>query len=166
MAYLLRQDHPCGGRIALPLVLGDTGPSDGLCAVYGLLALSWTSWPVRAFSLGRPFFRNGAYLVGIMNHYFGWPVVVTLPLHLVRGRALHLASGARDQVEGVYFAMVTLVIPSLFSRSSWPPALRRIARNDHIHPLRRRVVFHVLYLIHFCLPFALRRIIGRTMALS
>jgi branched-chain amino acid transport system permease protein len=88
-------------------------------AVFALLALSWdlaaTSGMV---SLGQAlFFGVGAYIAGVLNHYFNWPIVVTLPLATIGGGllcTLFLLPVLR--LRGIYFAMVTLVLPLMIER--------------------------------------------------
>jgi branched-chain amino acid transport system permease protein len=69
-------------------------------------------------SLGQAlFFGTGAYLAGNMNHYFGWPPYVTLPLATIFGGlfcTLFLVPVLR--LRGIYFSMVTLVLPLMLVR--------------------------------------------------
>jgi branched-chain amino acid transport system permease protein len=83
----------------------------------GLLALSWELLAsCGLFSLGQAlFFGLGAYLAGSMNFYLHLPIVVTIPAATLLGGvlgALLLAPVVR--LRGVYFAMVTLMLPILF----------------------------------------------------
>jgi branched-chain amino acid transport system permease protein len=88
-------------------------------SVFALLALSWdlaaTSGMV---SLGQAlFFGVGAYIAGILNHYFQWPIIITLPVATVGGGMLctmFLLPVLR--LRGIYFAMVTLVLPLMLER--------------------------------------------------
>jgi branched-chain amino acid transport system permease protein len=69
-------------------------------------------------SLGQAlFFGTGAYLAGNMNHYFGWPPYVTIPLATIFGGllcTLFLVPVLR--LRGIYFSMVTLVVPLMLVR--------------------------------------------------
>ena len=90
-----------------------------ITAIYGLLAVSWDLLASTGLiSLGQAlFFGLGAYLAGAMNYYFHWPFWVTLPLASVGGgllSALLLAPVLR--LRGIYFAMVTLVLPLVLVR--------------------------------------------------
>jgi branched-chain amino acid transport system permease protein len=88
-------------------------------AVFGMLALSW-DWLASCglISLGQAlFFGVGAYLTGAMNHYWGWPIWLTIPTATVAGGllcAMLLAPVLR--LRGIYFAMVTLVMPLILVR--------------------------------------------------
>jgi branched-chain amino acid transport system permease protein len=69
-------------------------------------------------SLGHAlFFGMGAYVAGILDHYAGMPIWVTIPVATVCGGALctiFLLPVLR--LRGVYFSMVTLVLPLMFER--------------------------------------------------
>jgi branched-chain amino acid transport system permease protein len=87
--------------------------------VIGLLALSWDLLAsCGLFSLGQSlFFGVGAYLAGVMDHYLNLPIWITLPVATVAGGAIcavMLAPVVR--LRGVYFAMVTLMLPILFKK--------------------------------------------------
>lgn len=87
--------------------------------IVGLLAMSWDLLAsCGLFSLGQSlFFGVGAYLAGAMSKYLGLPVWVTLPSASLLGGALCavlLAPVVR--LRGVYFAMVTLMLPILFKQ--------------------------------------------------
>lgn len=88
-------------------------------AVYGLLALSWDFLAACGlFSLGQAlFFGVGAYLAGAMNYYLQWPVLITLPAATLGGALFcTLLLSPVMRLRGVYFAMITLILPMLFSR--------------------------------------------------
>ena len=69
-------------------------------------------------SLGQAlFFGAGAYGAGALGHYFDMPTWLTIPLATVLGGAfctILLLPVLR--LRGVYFAMVTLVLPMMFER--------------------------------------------------
>jgi branched-chain amino acid transport system permease protein len=88
-------------------------------SVFALLAISWDILAQSGMvSLGQAlFFGTGAYLAGNMNHYFGWPPYVTLPLATIFGGllcSLFLLPVLR--LRGIYFSMVTLVLPLMLVR--------------------------------------------------
>lgn len=88
-------------------------------SVFALLAISWDILAQSGMvSLGQAlFFGIGAYLAGTMNHYWGWPPHVTLPLATIFGgliSTLFLIPVLR--LRGIYFSMVTLVLPLMLVR--------------------------------------------------
>ena len=88
------------------------------CAI-ALLALSWDLLAsVGLISLGQAlFFGVGAYLTGFLNHRFGWPPFLTIPLGTLGGAficTVLLLPVLR--LRGVYFAIVTLTFPLLLTR--------------------------------------------------
>ena len=88
-------------------------------SVFGLLAVSWDLlFSTGLICLGQAlFFGVGAYLSGVLDQYLGLPVWVSIPLATVGGGlicALLLAPVLR--LRGVYFAMVTLVLPLMLVR--------------------------------------------------
>ena len=117
---LLPRVIPVGLLLALPLILsGYWGKVLVYACMYGLLALSWDFLAsCGLFSLGQAlFFGIGAYIAGIMNHYFHLPPLITLPLATIGGgliSALLLSPVMR--LRGVYFAMVTLMLPLLLMK--------------------------------------------------
>ena len=88
-------------------------------SVFALLAISWDILAQSGMiSLGQAlFFGTGAYLAGIMNHYWGWPPVVTIPLATIFGGLLcTLLLTPVLRLRGIYFSMVTLVLPLMLVR--------------------------------------------------
>jgi branched-chain amino acid transport system permease protein len=88
-------------------------------SVFALLAISWDILAQSGMvSLGQAlFFGTGAYLAGNMNHYLGWPPYVTIPLATIFGGVfctLFLLPVLR--LRGIYFSMVTLVLPLMLVR--------------------------------------------------
>jgi branched-chain amino acid transport system permease protein len=89
-------------------------------AVFALLAMSWDFLVgVGMVSLGQAlFFGVGAYCAGALNHYARLPVWLTIPLATVLGAALcTLILLPVLRLRGIYFAMVTLVIPLMLERA-------------------------------------------------
>ncbi len=87
--------------------------------IFALLAMSWDFLvSVGMVSLGQAlFFGVGGYLAGILDRYAGMPVWLTIPLATVLGGficTIFLLPVIR--LRGVYFSMVTLVIPLMVER--------------------------------------------------
>lgn len=87
--------------------------------VFGLLAISWDLLAQAGMiSLGQAlFFGTGAYIAGVMNHYFGISPFLTLPIATVLGGilcTLFLLPVLR--LRGIYFSMVTLILPLMLVR--------------------------------------------------
>ena len=88
-------------------------------AVFALLAMSWDFIAaVGMVSLGQAlFFGMGAYTTGVLNHHAGLPIWLSIPLATVIGgfiSAILLLPVIR--LRGVYFSMVTLVLPLMIER--------------------------------------------------
>lgn len=106
--------------LLLPLVAsGYHGKVIVHACVVGLLALSWELMACCGlFSLGQAlFFGVGAYLAGAMDKYLHFPIWATIPLATVIGGALcAMLLSPVVRLRGVYFAMVTLMLPILFKQ--------------------------------------------------
>jgi branched-chain amino acid transport system permease protein len=88
-------------------------------AVFALLAISWDILAQSGMvSLGQAlFFGTGAYLAGNMNHYWGWPPYVTIPLATIFGGLICTVLLIPVlRLRGIYFSMVTLVLPLMLVR--------------------------------------------------
>jgi branched-chain amino acid transport system permease protein len=88
-------------------------------SVFALLAISWDILAQTGMiSLGQAlFFGAGAYLAGIMNHYWGWPPYITIPLATIFGGLLCTALLIPVlRLRGIFFSMVTLVLPLMLVR--------------------------------------------------
>ncbi len=88
-------------------------------SVFALLAISWDIMAQTGMiSLGQAlFFGTGAYLSGIMNHYWGWPPYITIPLATIFGGLLCTAFLIPVlRLRGIFFSMVTLVLPLMLVR--------------------------------------------------
>ena len=88
-------------------------------AVFALLAISWDILAQSSMvSLGQAlFFGMGAYSAGVLNHYFGLSPFITIPLATILGGficTVLLLPVLR--LRGIYFAMVTLIIPLMLVR--------------------------------------------------
>jgi branched-chain amino acid transport system permease protein len=87
--------------------------------VYALLAISWDMLiSAGLVSLGQSLFYGiGSYIAGALNHYWGWSPVFTIPVATVVGGficTVMLLPVLR--LRGIYFAMVTLVLPLMLLR--------------------------------------------------
>jgi len=106
--------------LTLPLILGIYWQKVLLSvAVIALLAISWDILAQTGMiSLGQAlFFGMGAYASGIINYYLGWHPLIAIPLATVGGGAictLFLLPVLR--LRGIYFSMVTLIIPLMLVR--------------------------------------------------
>jgi len=88
-------------------------------AMIGILSISWDLLVSTGLvSLGQAlFFGVGAYIAGALNHLWGWPYWVTIPVATVGGGLLcTLALVPVLRLRGIYFAMVTLVLPLVLVR--------------------------------------------------
>lgn len=88
-------------------------------AVYALLAISWDLLiSAGLVSLGQSLFYGvGSYLAGALNYYWGWSPLFTIPVATVFGGALCTVLLLPVlRLRGIYFAMVTLVLPLMISR--------------------------------------------------
>lgn len=88
-------------------------------AVFALLALSWDLLVCTGMvSLGQAlFFGMGAYLTGILNHYFHWPLYLSLPVSTLAGGFLStILLLPVLRLRGIYFSMITLVLPLMLVR--------------------------------------------------
>lgn len=111
---------PLAAFILLPLLLGPYWQRVLLSvAVFALLAISWDILAQSGMiSLGQAlFFGMGAYCSGIMNHYWGLSPLLTIPLAAVAGGVIcTLLLLPVLRLRGVYFSMVTLIIPLMLER--------------------------------------------------
>ncbi len=88
-------------------------------SVVGLLALSWDLLACCGlFSLGQSlFFGVGAYMAGMMDYYLHLSIWIGLPLATLSGGAIcSILLAPVVRLKGVYFAMVTLMLPLLFRK--------------------------------------------------
>ena len=111
---------PLVGFLVLPLLLGIYWQRVLLSvAVFGLLAISWDIMAQSGMiSLGQAlFFGMGAYCAGVMNHYWGLPALVTLPVATILGGLICTVLLLPVlRLRGIYFSMVTLILPLMLVR--------------------------------------------------
>ena len=106
------------GILSLPLVLDDYWTKVlVITCVISILAMSWDFIASAGmFSLGQAlFFGMGGYTAGVLNYYFGVPPIITIPVATFVGAILSsLLLFPVLRLRGVYFAMVTFVLPLIF----------------------------------------------------
>jgi len=106
--------------LALPLLLGVYWQKVLLSvAVFALLAISWDILAQTGMiSLGQAlFFGLGAYFAGVLNHYWGFPPFLTIPIAtLLGGLTSTLLLLPVLRLRGIYFSMVTLIVPLMLVR--------------------------------------------------
>ncbi len=106
--------------LILPLILGFYWQKVLLSvAVIALLAISWDILAQTGMiSLGQAlFFGMGAYASGIINYYLGWHPLIAIPLASVIGGVICTAFLLPVlRLRGIYFSMVTLIIPLMLVR--------------------------------------------------
>jgi len=86
---------------------------------FAMLAVSWDFLSsCGMLSLGQAlFFGLGSFVAGSLNHYLNLPVYVTIPAATVIGSILSTAILLPViRLRGVYFAMVTLILPLMLMR--------------------------------------------------
>jgi branched-chain amino acid transport system permease protein len=89
-------------------------------AVFAIMAMSWDFLvSVGMVSLGQAFFFGlGAYAAGSLDHYFKLPLWLTIPIATVCGAGLAtIVLLPVLRLRGIYFAMVTLVLPLMLERT-------------------------------------------------
>jgi branched-chain amino acid transport system permease protein len=87
--------------------------------MFALLAISWDVLASTGMvSLGQAlFFGVGAYIAGTLNHYLGLDPWLTIPIATVGGGVIcTLILLPVMRLRGIYFAMVTLILPLMIER--------------------------------------------------
>lgn len=111
---------PVIGLLVLPMVLPLYWQKVLIAtSIFALLAMSWDFLAsVGMVSLGQAlFFGVGAYCSGSLDHYAGLPLWLTIPLATVLGGAIcTVVLLPVLRLRGIYFSMVTLVMPLMFER--------------------------------------------------
>jgi len=111
---------PIIGFLVLPLILGVYWQKVLLSvAGFALLAISWDILAQTGMiSLGQAlFFGMGAYASGVINYYLGWHPLIAIPLASVIGGLICTAFLLPVlRLRGIYFSMVTLIIPLMLVR--------------------------------------------------
>jgi branched-chain amino acid transport system permease protein len=86
---------------------------------FAMLAVSWDFLSsCGMLSMGQAlFFGMGSYAAGCLNHYFHLPIYATIPLATLIGACLStLILMPVIRLRGIYFAMVTLILPLMLMR--------------------------------------------------
>ncbi len=111
---------PVAACLILPLLLDPYWQKVLLSvAVVALLAISWDILAQTGMiSLGQAlFFGVGAYCSGVMNHYLNVPPLLAIPIaSLMGGLICTLLLLPVLRLRGIYFSMVTLIIPLIMVR--------------------------------------------------
>jgi branched-chain amino acid transport system permease protein len=111
---------PVVGLLVLSVALGEYWRRVLLSvAVFALLAMSWDFLAQSGMvSLGQSlFFGMGAYLSGVMNHYWDCPPLLAIPAAALAGGLLSTVLLIPVlRLRGIYFAMVTLMLPLMLVR--------------------------------------------------
>ncbi|SPF36314.1 ABC-type branched-chain amino acid transport system, permease component [Syntrophobacter sp. SbD1] len=111
---------PALGFLLLPLVLDNYWQKVLLSmAVFALLAISWDILAQTGMiSLGQGlFFGLGAYCSGILNHSLGLHPLLAVPVAAILGGVISTVVLLPVlRLRGVYFSMVTLIIPLMLIR--------------------------------------------------
>ena len=117
---LLPRALPVIALLLFPLLVkGYWGKVLVFACMYGLLALSWDFMACCGlFSLGQAlFFGMGAYIAGTLNYYFHVPPIITVPVATIgSGLLCAVLLGPVVRLKGVYFAMITLMLPLLLKK--------------------------------------------------
>jgi len=134
-------------------------------SVFALLAISWDIMAQTGMiSLGQAlFFGTGAYLSGIMNHYWGWPPYITIPLATIVGGLLcTILLIPVLRLRGIFFSMVTLVLPLMLVRII--EATRILGGTEGLSGLTalpsRWVEIYVLIIVLLSALFGFRRLMN------
>ncbi len=134
-------------------------------AIYALLALSWEMlFTAGMISLGQSLFYGvGTYIAGAINYYFGVPLWLTIPIATLGGGVLcTLMLLPVLRLRGIYFAMVTLVLPLMFPR--FIEATRILGGTDGLTGLdsfpNQWIAFYLLMIALLVTFFGFRRLEG------
>jgi len=134
-------------------------------AIYALLAISWDLLASCGLvSLGQSLFYGiGSYIAGALNYYLGWSPLFTIPVATIGGGLLctiFLLPVLR--LRGIYFAMVTLVLPLMFLRLV--EATRILGGTEGLTGLdsfpTQLTALYVIQLALLAALFGFRRIMG------
>jgi branched-chain amino acid transport system permease protein len=133
-------------------------------AVFALLAISWDLLAqVGMVSLGQSlFFGLGAYASGTLNHYWGWPPLLAIPVATLVGAIVStVLLLPLLRLRGVYFAMVTLIFPLMLVRII--EATRIFGGTEGLSgltPLPRALELYPLLAITLLVYFGFRRLMA------
>lgn len=106
--------------LVIPLFLGPYWQKVMISVcVFSLLAVSWDLLAQAGMlSLGHAlFFGMGAYITGVLNYYFKVPIIISIPIATILGGAIStLLLMPALRLRGIYFAMITLMMPIFMAR--------------------------------------------------
>lgn len=163
---LLPRALPVIGLAVLPVLVNDYWREVIISAcVMALLALSWTLvTSVGLVSLGQALFvAFGGYIAGILNFYFHLPIYITIVVGTILGGALcTLLLMPVLRLKGIYFSMVTLVLPLVFSNII--EATHIFGGNNGLNSLSRfpnsSIMVYVAAVATLVCFFGFRKLIG------
>jgi branched-chain amino acid transport system permease protein len=167
MAYLLlpRAVPVVGLLCFVPLLSGYWREVFISTATYALLAISWDMLICAGLvSLGQSLFYGiGSYVAGVLNHYWGWSPLLTIPAATLMGGLLCTVLLLPVlRLRGIYFAMVTLVLPLMLARLV--EATRILGGTEGLTGLdpfpSQLTAFYVVQLGLLAALFGFRRIMG------
>ena len=134
-------------------------------SMFALLAMSWDILASTGMvSLGQAlFFGVGAYIAGVLNHYFGLSPWLTIPLATIGGGVIcTLALLPVLRLRGIYFAMVTLILPLMIERII--EATKIFGGTEGLSGLKplpsNAIEFWAAILVSCCALFGFRRLMS------
>jgi branched-chain amino acid transport system permease protein len=161
------------GLLVVPLLVPDLYWQRVLClaGVYALLALAFDFLAhfVGLVCVGGAFVMGvGGYIAGLLNWYYGLPLVLTIPIATVGGALICTVVWLPClPLRGIYFAIVTFMFP--FLATSIIAALNIFGGTEGLSPIAAFPSIWVeVYLIIFLvvgLTFGLRRLGGQDIGL-
>lgn len=90
-----------------------------ITCIMGIMAISWDFMAsCGLISLGQAlYFAMGAYTAGGLNYYLGLPIYLSIPIGTIAGGLLStILIFPALRLRGIYFSMVTLIIPLMLMR--------------------------------------------------
>jgi branched-chain amino acid transport system permease protein len=160
---------PIIALLLLPAVLGFSGEIYWLkvmtvTCMISVMALSWELMnAVGLVSLGQAlFFGVGGYISGALNYYLGISPVWSIPAATIGGAIICTALLAPAlRVKGIYFSMITLILPMMLSRIVEATKICRGAEGlDCLSPFPSFwVEIYLIVIVLLVSLFVLRRLI-------
>lgn len=157
---------PLVGCLLLPIFLDGYWQKVLLSVmVFALLSVSWDILAQSGMvSLGQAlFFGLGAYCSGILNHYFGLSPFLSIPIATVMGGLIStLILLPVLRLRGVYFSMVTLIVPLVLVRII--EATKIFGGTEGLSgmtPLPSKwIELYLITIVFLCALFGFRRLLG------
>jgi branched-chain amino acid transport system permease protein len=161
------------GLLAVPLLVPDLYCQRVLClaGVYALLALAFDFLAhfVGLVCVGGAFIMGvGGYIAGLLNWYYGLPLVLTIPIATIGGAIFCTVVWLPClPLRGIYFAIVTFMFP--FLATSIIAALDIFGGTEGLSPIAAFPniwveVYLVIFLV-LSLTFCMRRLGGEDIGL-